>query len=474
MPRPLPDFGPPPPPASVGRLSASQARKLRAALAAYFTADPAQRAAWEVRNLPRPVAAARRGRGARPGLGGLPDRARTRGVAHRLRCTPGPVRAAPESVHRQARRPATGVGLAAVHRDAWWRQRSQAGQRSAMGRDAALLPRPGIGHGLLLRGVARAERHVERLLRHLRLSAGCQPHPAVRPVRPRWTPTRSSSWAIPTAATGPSPSARSCRDRFAAVHASAAAPTDGESSAKTLRNTVFTYMIGEKGPCVRPAHALPGLRRDRPQAARRPHGHLSRDDGVHRRQRPHRLPDREKIRSIVPGRAPAGATRVDVGDDRRVIRDFFWLEVPAPGKQQEINATCRDNRVTVTTRGVSAAGVLLDSRLVDLGRPVELEVNGRSTKQRLRPALRVLCETMALRGDPAFAFSVRVPLSPRRTCEVVQTQQPGGQPAGSSGNGLFHHAAQVTALQARIQDRAEPPFPVGAGPFRCWHRRVME
>src|SRR5207248_10961685 len=35
-------------------------------------------------------------------------------------------------------------------------------------------------------------------------------------------------------------------DRFAAVHSSAAAPTDGSISARTLRNTRFTFMIGEK------------------------------------------------------------------------------------------------------------------------------------------------------------------------------------------------------------------------------------
>jgi len=34
--------------------------------------------------------------------------------------------------------------------------------------------------------------------------------------------------------------------RFAAVHASAAAPTDGQTSAKTLRNTRFSFMVGEK------------------------------------------------------------------------------------------------------------------------------------------------------------------------------------------------------------------------------------
>jgi hypothetical protein len=34
-------------------------------------------------------------------------------------------------------------------------------------------------------------------------------------------------------------------DHFAAIHASAAAPTDGETTPKTLRNTIFTCMVGE-------------------------------------------------------------------------------------------------------------------------------------------------------------------------------------------------------------------------------------
>ncbi|MEI9863270.1 MAG: hypothetical protein WDN00_01650 [Limisphaerales bacterium] len=33
-------------------------------------------------------------------------------------------------------------------------------------------------------------------------------------------------------------------DLFAAIHASAAAPTDGETTARTLRNTIFTGMVG--------------------------------------------------------------------------------------------------------------------------------------------------------------------------------------------------------------------------------------
>src|SRR6185503_13454563 len=62
-------------------------------------------------------------------------------------------------------------------------------------------------------------------------------------------------------------------DRFAAIHASAAAPTDGETTARTLRNTAFTYMIGEKDTmygrierCRKFDDAVQKLRLDHPLA----------------------------------------------------------------------------------------------------------------------------------------------------------------------------------------------------------------
>lgn len=200
-------------------------------------------------------------------------------------------------------------------------------------------------------------------------------------------------------------------DRFAAIHASAAAPTDGETSAKTLRNTVFTYMIGEKDlaygrlpRCQAFDKQIRELRGDRQDIYPvtmeliAGNGHTG-------------LPDRDKIKSMYPAVRNPVPRELTWELTDPVIRDFFWLEVPQPGKQQEIDATCRDNHVTVTTKGVATASVLLDGRLVDWRKSVVFEVNGRVETMRLRPSLRTLCETLSERGDPGLAFACKVKLA---------------------------------------------------------------
>lgn len=202
-------------------------------------------------------------------------------------------------------------------------------------------------------------------------------------------------------------------DRFAAIHASAAAPTDGETTPKTLRNTPFTYMIGERDTmygrldrCRAFADAIRSLRGERadiypvfPQFIAN-HGHPG-------------LPDRDRIAALCPAvRQPTPRELTWLQTDT-VIRDFFWLHCPSPAKGQEIVATCRDNRVTVTTTPADLeATLLLDSRLVDLRQPVTVEVNGRAVPSKCQPNLRTLCQTLTRRGDPALAFAVEVPIGP--------------------------------------------------------------
>ena len=201
-------------------------------------------------------------------------------------------------------------------------------------------------------------------------------------------------------------------DRFAAIHASAAAPTDGETTAKTLRNTILTVMVGEKdtmyGRYERnrkfrdTVEKLRGERTDLyPVTVKiiEGNGHTG-------------LPDRDKIVDMYPAvRQPVPRELTWLMTDK-VIKDFFWLRCDAPGKQREIEAACRDNRVIVTTTtNVTAASVLLDQRLVDFDKPVAVELNGRALKPlKLQPSLRVLCETLLRRGDPELAFTAQLDL----------------------------------------------------------------
>lgn len=199
-------------------------------------------------------------------------------------------------------------------------------------------------------------------------------------------------------------------DRFAAIHASAAAPADG-AVADTLRNTVFTCMIGEKDTAYGRIERnkefkadIQRLRGDRIDIfpvtvqiiADHPHSGL---------------PDRDSIAemyAVVRNPVPRELTWAMTDG---VIRDFFWLHVAAPVKGEKFNVTCRDNTVTVETApNVESASIFLDERLIDFAKPVSLVLNGKTTTRKLKPSLRTLCETLQRRGDPDLACTAEISL----------------------------------------------------------------
>jgi hypothetical protein len=123
------------------------------------------------------------------------------------------------------------------------------------------------------------------------------------------------------------------------------------------------------------------------------------------------LPDRDKIKDMYSAvRNPVPRELSWLMTDR-VIKDFFWLQVPNPAKEQELTALCRDNLITVTTTpNVASAAVLLDGRLIDFKQPVTLQVNGQTSTHKLKPSLRTLGETILQRGDPDLAFTAQLEL----------------------------------------------------------------
>ena len=199
-------------------------------------------------------------------------------------------------------------------------------------------------------------------------------------------------------------------DHFAAIHASAAAPTDGETVPQTLRSTVFTAMVGEKDL------AYDRLSRDQKFGAQVKALRGGRTDiypvrvDVMQGFEHGNLNDRDKIAEMYQyGRNPVPAELSWLQTDG-VIRDFFWLASPNPAKQREIDASRSGNTITVTTRNGALGHLLLDTRMVDFSRPLALEVDGRKSQLKVAPSLKTLCETMARRGDPELAFSAQVPL----------------------------------------------------------------
>ena len=204
-------------------------------------------------------------------------------------------------------------------------------------------------------------------------------------------------------------------DHFAAIHASAGAATDGESTPVTLRNTPFTAWVGEKDLAYdrlsrnqKFADEIVKLRGERTDiypvtisvVMGFEHGNLN---------------DRDLIVPMVPNVRNPVPRELNWLQTDSVIHDFYWLHAQSPAKTQRIDATCRNNAVAVAASpDVKAASVYLDGRLIDFGKPVDFRVNGQSFRRQLSPSFQTLCDTMMERKDAELAFSARVDLPLRK------------------------------------------------------------
>jgi predicted esterase len=203
-------------------------------------------------------------------------------------------------------------------------------------------------------------------------------------------------------------------DRFAAVHASAAAPSDGNHIARNLRCMPFSFMIGEKDTaygrierCKTFGAAAEKLRAEHKgdypikMELKKGVGHGG-------------LPDRNKIKDLYPHRRDAIPRRVtwELVDD--IHPRFYWLGVPKPGGGQAVESSLVGNKATLQTRKVEKLELYLDARLVDFGKPLAVTLNGKASEVKITPALATLCRTMAERGDPNLASTCVVSLAPAK------------------------------------------------------------
>ncbi len=204
-------------------------------------------------------------------------------------------------------------------------------------------------------------------------------------------------------------------DRFAAVHASAAAPTPGETIAQDFRNLQFSFMVGgldrafgRRQRCEAFAAEIEKLRKADPNgypvtfACIEGNGHTG-------------LPDRDLITQLYPlTRNPTPHTIAWRPTDDR-IHDRFWISVDTPKDGQSIDAHLGDDGLHVTTSDVGELTVWLDRRLCGDAAKLTIDRDGDVREVSLAPSARTLCESLARRGDPQLAFPIRVDLPPHRT-----------------------------------------------------------
>jgi hypothetical protein len=197
-------------------------------------------------------------------------------------------------------------------------------------------------------------------------------------------------------------------DRFAAVHASAAAPTDGTISPRCLRNTPFTFMIGENDNAYGRRKRCEAFNAEIQKLKEKDKGDFPVVMEFKKGFGHGGLPDRDKIKDLAPlSRNPVPRHLTwDLTD--AVIKNFYWLSVPNAGPGQSIDAVLRDNMVQITSQKVNQFELLLDSRLIGFQGPVRITMDGKTQMVEARPSMLTLCQSMQERGDPELAFTCRI------------------------------------------------------------------
>jgi len=190
-------------------------------------------------------------------------------------------------------------------------------------------------------------------------------------------------------------------DRFAAVHASAAAPTGGITAAENLRHLPFSFMVGERDTAYGRAERCQAfdakirqLRGDRDDIYPvrfefiAGNGHTG-------------LPDRDKLaelRPLVRGPLPRDITWHPTGPE---VITFYWLRALEP--TGPIEASIEDNVLTLRAGEVTPLLAHLDDRLVDIARPLVVRDGDDVRELALTPKWENLLFSILERADPKLS-----------------------------------------------------------------------
>ncbi len=199
--------------------------------------------------------------------------------------------------------------------------------------------------------------------------------------------------------------------RFAAVHSSAAAPTDGQTSAKTLRNTRFTFMVGEKDTaygrrerCERFADQIKQLQSE--NEGDYPVEFLFKEGFGHGG-----LPDRDMIGEMYDHVRNPVPKHVTWEQTDSVVKRFFWLAVDKPARGQLIDAKINGNTIEVKTEKCDSFSIFLDQRLIDPNQPVVIKMGETEYKVDYKPSFKTLCESIADTGDINLSFDFEIKIN---------------------------------------------------------------
>ncbi len=198
--------------------------------------------------------------------------------------------------------------------------------------------------------------------------------------------------------------------RFAAIHAAASAPTPGETMGENLRDTRFTFIVGEKDTAYGRAdrcHEFEALvEKWRQQYGGYP-GKFVCPVGVG-----HLVPDHDELAEMLKSTRDPQPDMVVWTQSDNVLKRFYWLEAIAPVNQGHIEAKIVGNVVTVKAMKQERIAMWLDEKRFDLKKPITVEVNG-GKKQvfKVKPSLETYCQGLEATADPRLTAPARIEVS---------------------------------------------------------------
>jgi poly(3-hydroxybutyrate) depolymerase len=201
--------------------------------------------------------------------------------------------------------------------------------------------------------------------------------------------------------------------RFAAVHAAASAPTDGETMGENLRNVRFTYMVGERDTAYGRADRDQKFEQKLEEWRKQYGGYSAAFDlmkGVG-----HLVPDHDKLAEMLKYERDAWPKFVVWTQSDNVLTRFYWVEALHPVSGGHIEAEVEGNKITLKCDKQSEIALWLDQGLVDLRKPVTVEIEGSkrpAQTMKLRPTLETYCLGLERTADPHLAAPVRVVIPP--------------------------------------------------------------
>jgi hypothetical protein len=197
--------------------------------------------------------------------------------------------------------------------------------------------------------------------------------------------------------------------RFAAVHSSAAAPTDGETEAINLMNTYFTYMIGEKDTAYgRMARCTAFEKLVADLTAK--HGWNAENRREYKPGLSHGvLPDQDKAADMVPQRRNAWPKKMIWRQTDERLTRFFWIETPQPKTGSEVSVEVKGQKIVVDSDHEEVV-LWLSDKLLDVSKTVMVEFNGKEKAFKMTPSLENYIESLNETADRTLASGYKIVL----------------------------------------------------------------